>query len=185
MRKLISTPTNLAITLAEAKKYLRVEDDYDDEIIVTLIKSATLKAEGILGTQLTDGTYIEALSGFKTQIDLKSPTKSITSVKYYDSENVLQTIPNTDYSLQVYGLDCKLVFKNDFQIPTIYYRDDALLIEYVSGYVSIPEDIKNWILIQIATSYEYREAFSNSYGNNLTEINPKYTMQFLSNHRKY
>ena len=186
MRKLISAPSNLGVSLEEAKNYLRVDvsDTYDDNLITSLIKASTLKAEGILGTQLTDATYLEALSGFKSQIELKAPLKTVTSIKYYDVDNVLQTIANTNYTVQIYGLNCKVVFNNDFEYPSTYYRDDSVLIEYVSGYEVIPEDIKIWIQIQLATGYESREVFSDGYGT-LKEINPKYVAQFLAPHRTY
>ena len=183
MRKLISTPTNLSITLEEAKQYLRVEDTYDDDLIVSLIQASTLKAQSILGTQLTDAIYIEALSGFKPQIELKAPLKSVTSIKYYDSTNTLQTVSTSDYRVQVYGLDCKIIFNVDFAYPPTYYRDDCVIIEYVSGYDVIPDDIKLWVRIQLATGYEFREAFVER--STLSEINPRYIAQLLVQHRTY
>ena len=184
MKKLISTPTNLGITLADAKMFLRVEHDIEDNLITSIIQSATLKAQGILGTQLTAATYQEASTYFSRKMPLFAPTQSITSVKYYDEAGVLQTVADTNYRLEAFGLECNIVFNDDFNFPIAQYRTDAVLIEYISGYLEIPPDIKMWIRIQVSTGYEFREQFSAGYGQ-LVEINPKFINQYLAPHRTY
>jgi uncharacterized phiE125 gp8 family phage protein len=178
VRKVTVQPTNLPITLATAKEIARIEHDYDDAIINSMIKSACKTAESFTGIQLTTGTFIEALPSFATQINLLSPLQSVTSVKYYDSSNVQQTVASSNYRIYTFGKSHYIEFDENYSFPAVYNRSDAVQIEFVAGYATTPEDIASWIAIRVVTLYENREEFVSGYGT-LSKIDEKYLNQFL------
>ena len=184
MRKILIQPSNLPITLETAKNFLRVEDDYDNDLITSLIKGATQTAQAFTGLQLTSGTFLEALVRFDYQIKLLSPVTSITSVKYYDENNTLQTIDSANYRLNTFGKQHYLEFDNTYSFPSTYNRTDAILIEFVAGSTNIDSDIEAWIKIRVATLYENREEYSSGYGN-LSKIDERFLNQMLYPHRIY
>ena len=92
----------------------------------------------------------------------KAPISSVSHIKYYDSDNALQTWADTNYNLikpeNQKGF-VELVDGKDF--PSIYTRGDAIKITFVSGYGSsasdVPEPIKQAVLLIIGSLYEKRE----------------------------
>lgn len=70
---------------------------------------------------------------------LSGPVASVSSVKYYDDANVLQTVDPADYYL-AQSLVPKLCFSSDFRPGMPYLREDAVQIEYVAGYPAVPAD---------------------------------------------
>lgn len=81
---------------------------------------------------------------------LRPPFIEMVAVRYYDENNVLQTVEqDTDPDDEVQGLVSyyvssglvpKLCFTEDFTHPAVYLRDDAIQIEYVAGYPIIAAD---------------------------------------------
>ena len=99
MLKRLTTPTDMAITLEEARLFLRVEYTDDDELITSMVKGATVVAQAFINQQITECQYALALSSFQKEVSLLSPVKTIDSVKYYDTTNTLQTIDASNYYL--------------------------------------------------------------------------------------
>ena len=52
---------NAMLEVEEVKKYLKVEEVYDDDLIISLTKSACELAEEFLGTDFTGSTVPEAV----------------------------------------------------------------------------------------------------------------------------
>ena len=93
-------PATEPITLTEAKAHLRVDDSYDDTYINTLITTARLYCERFLNQSLITQTWQLFLDSFPSNglILLKhGPVISLTSIKYYDSDNTEQTLSSDDY----------------------------------------------------------------------------------------
>lgn len=189
MRKVLSPkPSNMGISLESAKKHIRVEDTYDDSDIESKIKGATLSAQAFTGLQLTSGTFLEALDGFAYQIKLLSPLTDVAYVKYYDVNNLLQTIPEDKYRINTFGKQHFLEFDHNYIFPTVYNRTDAVLIEYTAGYTEsdIPSDIVEWIKIRVDTSYNtVRGQYVESYNGRLNKIDDTYLNQMLYPHKVY
>lgn len=184
MKKVLTPADNMGITLTEAKDFLRVEHDLDDDLITQIVKSSTLLAQNIVGQQLTTATYIQGEAKFAYEIDLFSPVQSVTSVKYYDENNTLQTISTLSYQVLDFGLPHKLVFNPDYSFPAIYNRKDALQITYTCGMTTIPEDIQTFIKIKCGTAYELREEYQIGF-NQMSKLEDKYLLQFLTPYRVF
>ena len=161
--KLITAPSTYPVTLAEAKLHCRVDIADDDTLITALITAATEMAEQKTGRAIMTQTLELTLDSFPEAFELtRVPVQSVTSVKYYDTTGAQQTLSNTLYALDA---------ADDFgfaHISPVYAgvwpdtRDqiNAVAVRYVAGYAdaaSVPQSIKNWILLMVSTMYENRE----------------------------
>lgn len=143
------------------------------------IGSARRQAEAITRRQLITATWEMVLdpsdfpAGTREPVEIPMPPlQSITSVKYYDVDGVLQTLSASLYRVIIEtGPMCQpgLVVPVYGQVwPSI--RDDygAVTIRFVAGYgtagSSIPEDVRNWMLLNIGNLWENRETIVVSKG---------------------
>ena len=161
--KLITAPSTYPVDLASAKLHCRVDIADDDTLITALITAATEMAEQKTGRAIMTQTLELTLDAFPDAFELtRVPVQSVTSVKYYDTNGVQQTLNNTLYALDA---------ADDFgfaYISPVYAgvwpdtRDqiNAVAVRYVAGYAdaaSVPQSIKNWILLMVSTMYANRE----------------------------
>lgn len=185
MLKQLTTPDDMGITLQQAKDFLRVEYSEDDALIESMVKGATRVAQSFINQQISECQYVMALDEFEKEIKLLSPVKTIDSVKYYDADNVLQTVNPSNYYLVDIGLPNKLCFTTGFSIPALYDRPDAVQITFTSGMNNIADDIKAFIRIRVATLYQSREEYISNSSQNLAKIDDKYLNSFLYNHKVF
>ena len=183
MLKRLTTPTDMAITLDEARLFLRVEYTDDDELITSMVKGATVVAQAFINQQITECQYALALSSFQKEVSLLSPVKTIDSVKYYDTTNTLQTLDGSNYYLMDFGLPNKLIFTEGVSLDT-YNRPDAIQITFTSGMTTVPSDIIQWVRIRIASMYQFREQFVVDQ-RQVSQIDDKYLNSFLYNHKVF
>jgi uncharacterized phiE125 gp8 family phage protein len=84
---------------------------------------------------------------------LRPPIVSISAVKFYDSDNALQTVDPVNYYLTDEVVP-RMRFVGAFTAPTMYSRPDAARIEYVAGMSAVPASIKQAILIEAELNTE-------------------------------
>ena len=97
-----AAPVTTLVSLAEAKEHLRVDHSNDDTYITTLIDVATDVVESFTRTKLISQRWNIYYDEFPPYIDLQIGIVSqVFSVRYYDQDNVLQTLPTTDYDVDI------------------------------------------------------------------------------------
>ncbi len=161
--KLITAPSTYPVTLAEAKLHCRVDIADDDTLITALITAATEMAEQKTGRAIMTQTLELTLDAFPEAFELtRVPVQSITSVKYYDTTGTQQTLSDTIYALDAaddFGFaHISPVYGGTW--PTTRDQINAVAVRYVAGYAdaaSVPQSIKNWILLMVSTMYANRE----------------------------
>jgi uncharacterized phiE125 gp8 family phage protein len=162
--KLITAATTTPVSLAEAKLHCKVDAADDEALITAYIVAATEQAEQILNRVLMPQTWELTLDSFPAAFELtRSPVQSITSLKYYDTNGVLQTLASNLYSLDNADGDnsAYVVPAYNTDWPVTREQINAVSVRYVAGYADatvIPEPIKAWIKIQVGTMYKFREA---------------------------
>lgn len=155
-------PTDLFITLQEAKDHLRVEVTDDDSYISELIILARDHIETFVRRSLVTQTWEYALNEFPSgKIKLPmSPVQSVTDIKYIDAEGIEQTWANTEYDVFMNEMPGFVKLGFDKTYPTIRNTQDAIKITYVTGYSRrelIPRAIIHAGLLLIGHFYERRE----------------------------
>lgn len=148
------------ITLIEAKAHLNISHADDDTLITSLIAAALDVLDGNtgeVGKALVTQTWEWKTSGVSDCVELPvKPVQSITSITYYDTDNVSQTATVSDYELD----EGYLRPKTGKSWPATYPRFDAVTITFVAGYGDaddVPAGIKHAGLLLIGHYYENRE----------------------------
>lgn len=146
-----NTSISVPVTLAEAKDFLRVVHDNDDNYITMLIKAMTWriedKAEIALSTQSITAEWAVAQSYVTLP---RPPFVSVSGISYYNDSNV--EVPITASGYYVEGLT----------IATIRFKQTVgarLRVTYTAGYgtaTDIPDDLKQYILQLVFQEYNQR-----------------------------
>ncbi|MFA5115599.1 MAG: head-tail connector protein [Candidatus Omnitrophota bacterium] len=171
MLKLITPPAAELITVEEAAEFMRAEfSDSEETLIEALISTARLMCEEYLFRRIGVQTVELRDKGFPVNnapIVLPAPLRSVTSIKYLDSNNVEQTLDSDEYivSDSEPGLIIPL---NSW--PVASGAGDSLRVRFVAGYddsdpgespatgIALPQTIKTAMLMQIADLFENRDA---------------------------
>jgi uncharacterized phiE125 gp8 family phage protein len=145
--------SGLPISVADAKDHLRITGDDEDDYIELLIKAAWKHTEKILSRpmkQITVKQYFDDFPADEFSL-LWGNVTSITSVKYYDVDEVEQTF--TDYYLDKVMDRARIRLKST---PDVYDRPNAVTIEYIASWTPTDDVIAAMKLI-IGDMYEKRE----------------------------
>ena len=160
----VTAPATAPISLAEAKAQMRVDGSDDDTIIQRLIDAAVafVDVQGVLGRAMITQTWGQWLSPNPSTVSLMlGPVQSVSAIKYYDIDGVLQTATLADFN--VFGTPNRITItpKTSKAWPITQTRDDAIKIEYVVGYgstsASVPQTVRHALLMLVAHWYENRE----------------------------
>lgn len=156
------TPAGIQpVTVDDVKDWGRIGDD-EDALLDGIIRAATAHVEEITGRALLTQTWDFFLDCFPTQIDLPRPRlQTVTSIKYYDTDGVLQTLAATEYTADNKAEPARIVEAYGKSWPSIRDIPNAVEVRYVAGYGASPEDVpealKQAIKVLAVTMYEHRE----------------------------
>lgn len=165
---LVSGPAVPLLSLPEAKDHLRVDGTDEDTLIAAYVEAVNdmLDASyGELGRALITQRWQLTLAEFPSsgRIDLPiPPVQAVTSITYYDTDNVQQTLSTDTYRLTV-GPDGAVIDQVDGEEwPTVFDRADAVAIQYDTGYgnaaADVPEGIRMAARLMLTHFYEQRSA---------------------------
>ncbi len=152
------------VTLAEAKKHLRIDWDSDDEYISSIITVARQRCEGYSNRAYISQVWVLKLTGFMGVISVPMP--NLLSVSSFKCRK-------TDGSIITLNEDVNFAVDKDVQPGIIYFpgwvaapsvslaAGYPVEIEYTCGYgsdaASVPQHIRHAILLTVGHYYENRE----------------------------
>ena len=156
-------PATEPVTLVEVKEHLRVDFSDEDDYINTLITTARKYCESYTNKVFITQTWRQNMAYFPNVIQLKvSPVISLTSLKYYDTDEAQQTITDNSNNFQKDFLsDTGSIHEglvNAF--PSVGDTINAVEIITVCGYGAasyVPANIKHAIKLMVSHLYENRE----------------------------
>lgn len=177
----ITPPAVEPVSLETAKLHVRVDHNADDTLITSYIKSAREMGEGLARRAFITQTLELVLDVFPATRALKlprPPLQSVTSVKYFDADNVEHTW--TDYEVDARSEPGWLIFRS---VPsTGLFESGAVVVRFVAGYGNtadtVPDTFVQGVLLTVGHWYENREAVN--VGNTVTEIPLGYRPLFLA-----
>ncbi len=163
---LVTAPGSMPVTVAEVALQVRFDLTDESDLIDIYIAAITAKAESRLKRALITQTWKVELFKFPADSEgiplFMGPVSAVNSVKYLDVDGDLQTLSDSVYSLVNDGEDNRprVILDYDQTWPSCREQTGSVVVEYVAGYgvaAAVPNAIKAWILINVATLYENRE----------------------------
>jgi hypothetical protein len=145
----LSDPTGQVITLTEAKNYLKVDYNEDDDLINSLILSAQKRLEQYAGIAFNERT-LQTIAYVDNFIELPyAPISTILSVEVFIANEWVMLTQGSDYYV-VGSTYTKIYF--------ISYFSSEFRFTYMCGFECLPDNIKIANLKMISDLYEYRES---------------------------
>jgi uncharacterized phiE125 gp8 family phage protein len=161
--KLYTAPVEEPVTLAEAKLHLRINSSTElDALIQALIIGSTGFAEDFTDRRFVTQTwelYLDCFDGDEIRLPFP-PLQSVTSVKYYDTSNVEQTLSSSYYVVDIKAEPGRIVLADTYTWPDTYDRPNAVTIRYVCGYgyhAAVPERVRIAQLMHIEAHHNRDE----------------------------
>ena len=161
--KVNTAAVNPLFTTAQAKAHLKVDVTEDDTIIDNIILAATQSCEIFTNQYFIDTVvtqYSDTWDGFYRLY--KSPVSAITHVKYYDSDDSLQTLASSNYILDGTSKPARIGIAIDGELPNLSNRINAVEVKYTVGYgaesTDVPEGIRQAVLLTLSNWYENRQS---------------------------
>lgn len=181
-------PTSEPITTAEAKAHLRVDFSDDDTYIDTLIVAARKVCEKFCNRAFITQTWRENCNYFPAYLELSmSPVISVTSVKYYDGNEVQQTLSTSNYQVDLLSDTATIYEGISAGFPSVSSATiNPIEVIYVCGYGAasdVPDDIKHAIKLMVSHFYENREMINVTLALAVQIEIPNVVKQLLANYR--
>lgn len=146
------------ISLALAKKHLRVEDDYtdDDELIALYITAAENTIENFIERPLKTQTTIYTTNAFQDFVFERSAFNAeVEKIQYWESlESEPTELPKENYSVTKQNSETyKVAFKN---VPENVVK---VCVYITQGYddKTLPAEIKHALLLLLTEAYDKRD----------------------------
>jgi len=153
-----------ALAAEEAKVYLKVDNDVENEVIAALITTARLNVERVTRRVLLEQhwrCYRDKLPENKL-IELGvGPVRTIIQAVYYDADGQQEVISANEYVIDVSSIPARVKF--NLKAPHSNVRPiNGYEIDFVAGYgtttLDVPHDLRHAILMLISHWYENRSA---------------------------
>lgn len=171
LHKIITPATAQVLTLAEAKKHLQIDASFtdDDALINAIIAAVRKHTEEYLGRFLLPTVVEQYYDGWNDHINERrfgglvlffTPVSAVASVKYFDVAGVEQTLATDQYNIDTAREPSLIRAAWNVTLPSLrgYYND--VTVRYTAGYAnaaSVPEPIKQAMLLMITGYYEHRD----------------------------
>lgn len=149
-----TAPTTEPVTLAEVRAMLGITDVTDttrDAVISRRINCARSVAEDYCNRALITQTWTLYADKFENIFDLKANLQSVSSVKYFDSNGVQQTLAADQY--RVDAVNARLYPAFGVSWPTARCMVNSIEIDHVAGFGAasdVPQRIKEAIMWAVA-----------------------------------
>jgi uncharacterized phiE125 gp8 family phage protein len=157
---LLTPPAVEPISLAEAKLYLRVEQDDDDALIASLIADARMHVELSTHRALIAQTWRFVHDAWPSAGWLalpKAPLRQLIAARFYDAQNVAHTIDPQAFVVDTAGAVLGFV---PWGLPPPGRRIAGIEIDVELGYgaaaADVPQPLRQAIRMMVALRYEHR-----------------------------
>jgi len=160
-------PAVSAIDISLVKEHLRIIGD-DDNISLSMYMSAAIAMfEQHAGLCLITQTIKQTFDQFPCEdhffLERGMPLQSVSHVKYYDTDNVLQTMSSDEYIVLSNTLPPSICLASGESWPSDIHptRQAAVEVTYVAGYgttsSSVPKDLHLALSLLIGDLFQNRE----------------------------
>ncbi|MCX7283903.1 MAG: head-tail connector protein [Novosphingobium sp.] len=160
MIKVITAPTAEPLTLEEVKTNLRIVNPDEDDDLSRMIRAARQMAEERLNRALMPQTLAFGADGFCGALKVpRPPLRTLTGVSYTDTSGVVNVMADSAYVLNDFIDPPAISPAAGTSWPATQVVPNAVVVQYQAGYAdaaSVPEPIRQWMLLAIGAFYEHR-----------------------------
>lgn len=159
---LYTAPAVEPVNLADLKANCRIDVTDHDDLLTQLIVAARTYLEEVTWLSFITQTWEYRTDRWADPIVLpRGPLQSITSVKYYDTADVQQTLSTDVYEASIYDLPGGVRLKHDQTWPAVRGHADDIVVRYVSGYgataATVPQPLRQAILLLAGHLFDHPE----------------------------
>lgn len=135
-----------------------------DPLLNVLIASARASAEQQLNRYLVAQTLDAYFDSFPRKSPYEfslPPLSTVTSITYVDEDGATQTLAASGYVVDAKSKPARISLAYNEDWPDTRVQNNAVTIRFVAGYgaaATVPQSIKQWMLLRIATAWENRFA---------------------------
>lgn len=167
----IQEPAVEPLSLEEAKVHLRVDADMteDDALIRVLIAAARRNCETQTGRSLITQRWRLTLDQFPAgpaHLE-RGPVQSVDELSWLGADGATTSNPlpaAPAYAIDLAGGRARIAPAYGRVWPTALPQPGAVSIDYTTGYgaqaSAVPESLRAWMLLRLATLYNNREAIA-------------------------
>lgn len=163
----VTPPADVPIQIADLKARLPVDFGDDDTMLQSLLSAAVRRIDGPNGTGIAmmKQTWRLSLDCFPCRtLRLPGwPITAVTAIRYVDNDGVEQTIPGTDYRVDINSDPVRVEPAYQKSWPSSRNIIGAIEVEYELGAdvaENVPADLITAVCLLVGHWYENREATS-------------------------
>lgn len=162
--QVVTAPASAVISAPNMKSRIRVDYTDDDTLIASLINGAIARIDGPegVGIAMMEQTWRVTYDSFPAVITLPGwPVKSVTTVKYLDTDGAEQTLSTSAYTVGVKREPARIVPAFGTAWPSTRDIIEAVWVDYVVGEsdaANVPDDLLDAVSLLTGHLYENREA---------------------------
>ena len=164
------------VELSDMKLFLRVDTTEEDSLITSLVLSAGAEAEDITHRVLARRDYLVTCEGGITG-PVMLPLVPCSSVSILTDAAGTSEVDASLYSIGHTSSrpagDADIVTGDGFPAGTVWIRASC-------GYTDVPEPVRQWVRVRVATLYEQRENFT--IGSNFQEFSHNFADSLLDDY---
>lgn len=165
---LLNAPASEPVSLAEAKLFLRVEHDDDDDLIAALIAAARVQVEAQTRRALITQTWrlvrdVWPASGCLPILPV--PLREVTAIGVYDADGMIHTLDVDDFHIDTISAPAILAFERGAPLaPGRHNAGIEIDIEVGFGDTAeaVPAPLRQAIRFLVAHWYENRRIIAAS-----------------------
>ena len=159
MRRIVTPPTDLAVTVAEAKAFAPIALGLTDTLIETLIGGATADIENRLWDRaiLTQRIAVSVDGAPGRVIDLEPNITNLVSITRWTRSDAAEVVDATTYTV---GLEDGFVETLEAGWPSPARTRAAFTITYEAGWLTpadVPDDVRICVLRMTKAHYDNRD----------------------------
>lgn len=152
-------PASPILALSDVKAHLRIDHSEEDWQISDMLEAVDAHFDGwsgILGRCVRPQTWLFRTGALE---DTRLPFPDVQSavVRYLDTDGVEQVLPAANYRLLNDDMGGFLQLVESVSQPAVFARVDAVRIEAVYGFPTVPAALKSAAMLYVGHLYRQRE----------------------------
>jgi uncharacterized phiE125 gp8 family phage protein len=158
--RLVTLPTDRAVSLNEARRHMRVEDTDSDDLIAMYVEAAE-QSLAYVGRALKPATYVVDLYGHVGHcIDLPMPPlRAVTGITAPDATGAMATVDTANYTITTTSEGRGAVLMAyGWPFPPYSPGYVAATVTFTAGYDVVPSALRAAILLIAGALYDNRAA---------------------------